>query len=332
MTAWETLAGTVVFISILLSGIAIGIGIALRHKRLERFGIEELGQSIINAALLGSIVLLSHTVSAISVELATNSGYNITNATNVTAIDLALLQTDAQLASTSALLSKTTDLVQLLMYYQSIVVDLGNITIQPLKGFSTFFPLLTLANIVFALGVFFLTLLKGALVFVKSTWMAVAFALGLFLRSFFATRRVGSAIMCLALAFILLYPFFLTNLPSPLEQLRATNESISALLQAQWPPPAPIALTQNGTLTTALYNLSFYVANASLSSSAANNTANTTAFLTQAEEITQELIASGGVVVLNEIVLPLLAAALSIALGWEMGKALASTPIGVDLI
>lgn len=51
-----TLATDLIVISILLSGLAIGLGRALGSRRLWAWGAEELAQALINAALLGVLV------------------------------------------------------------------------------------------------------------------------------------------------------------------------------------------------------------------------------------------------------------------------------------
>jgi hypothetical protein len=47
-------AVAIVSASIILSGILIGLGRAFSIKRIESFGVEELVQSVINAALIGA--------------------------------------------------------------------------------------------------------------------------------------------------------------------------------------------------------------------------------------------------------------------------------------
>src|SRR3989338_8625315 len=59
-------ATLLVTISILLSGIAIGLGRALGYKRIENFGIEELAQSILNAAIVGAFAAIKEIVASIS--------------------------------------------------------------------------------------------------------------------------------------------------------------------------------------------------------------------------------------------------------------------------
>ena len=48
----------VVSASIVLSGILIGVGRGLGYKKLEHFGIVELIQSMINAAIIGSFATI----------------------------------------------------------------------------------------------------------------------------------------------------------------------------------------------------------------------------------------------------------------------------------
>ena len=62
------LASTAIVVSLLVSGIALGIGIAFRIKGLLGFGKQELFHSIVNAALVGSFAMIVTMLSSSSAD------------------------------------------------------------------------------------------------------------------------------------------------------------------------------------------------------------------------------------------------------------------------
>jgi len=318
---WESLAGTAIVISIILSGIAIGIGKALKSKKLERFGMEEIIQSIINAALLGGAILLSTCVTKIGSELVSYSPVNMANIMNTTPSQIALIIYNNSTAELSSLSYQLLRLETTLAYYQSISVGLGNVSIQPLKGFEAVEPLFSVNIFISTCLQLFLFALSDLLRFVDGTWFGIVFAIGLIFRSFFFSRKFGSTLMCLVLSFILIYPFFLLLLPQPVEKITRLKQNISYFLDNETPPPpSPIQLTTNGTLGDVLYNMSFgWKKNGAI-------------YLERVHEITTKTVEVHAEALLYYMFLPIIIALFVFLLGMEAGHALATTPIGVDII
>ncbi len=321
MAVWESLAGTAIVIAIIVSGIAIGIGKALRNKKLERFGMEEIIQSIVNAALLGGAILISTCVTTIGSELISYSPMNMTNITNATPAQMALLMYNNSTAELSSLSYQLLRLETTLAYYQTISIDLGNVSFQPLKGFEAVEPLLSINIFINTCLQLFLFALSNLLQFVDGAWFGAVFAIGLIFRSFFFSRKFGSTIMCLALSFILIYPFFLLLVPQPVEKIIQLRQNISYFLDNETsPPPSPIQLTTNGTLGDVLYNMSFGLEE------------NGTIYLERVHGITTATVEVHAEALLYYMFLPIIIGLFVVLLGREAGQALATTPIGVDII
>ncbi|MFZ5501572.1 MAG: hypothetical protein ACOY58_06660, partial [Candidatus Micrarchaeota archaeon] len=67
------IAVVVVTASIVLAGLMVGLGRAFGIKRLEHFGLEELIQSVINAAIIGSFAAVIELVAMVSSSVVTES-------------------------------------------------------------------------------------------------------------------------------------------------------------------------------------------------------------------------------------------------------------------
>ena len=66
-----SIAVVIVAASIALAGILIGVGRAFGYKRVENFGVDELAQSVINAAIIGGLASVIALMSGISSSLVT---------------------------------------------------------------------------------------------------------------------------------------------------------------------------------------------------------------------------------------------------------------------
>ena len=212
-----SIAVIVVTASIVLAGIVIGVGRAFGYRRLENFGVEELVQSVINAAVIGGIASVIALISSISASVVTEKcGIGDAPA------QLSCMLTGVQSALFS-LFQESIKALDILGYYQSLVLDFTAFSIQPFANLSSISNVL--ASQVFMMQL--LTILIGLnihmLEFVTQNALALLFPIGLVLRTFFVSRKAGGFIIALAIGLYLFYPSFILIFPNPeYELLNAT--------------------------------------------------------------------------------------------------------------
>ncbi len=216
------IAVVVVIASITLAGILIGLGRAFSYKRIEHFGIEELIQSVINAAIIGAFAAIIELVNAV--------------ATSVVAETCVAGDAIAQLICTlesvnNSIFGMFTQLIrmtELLGYYQSLALDFTSFTISPfsnLAGLSNMFM-----GQMFSLQMLLvlLDLNVQILYFIAQNALLLLFPLGLVLRTLFATRKVGGFLIALSLGLYILYPSFVLIFPDPQPDIQNATISMEA--------------------------------------------------------------------------------------------------------
>lgn len=208
-SAAYSLATNLVVISLVLSAFALGISRAIHSKRLWSWGVEELAQAIINAALLGAIVGFAALVgssinSLVDVSDFSTCQYFLNSQNSPIAYSLCSIE-DTQ--------NKTWEILQgvelqafSLGVLSSINLDFNVVSASPFSSllysaknysswssnFSTLFSALELN--------------RQFLFFVGQSAFSLFLPIGLLLRMFFATRKLGGALMGGAIAFFIIYP------------------------------------------------------------------------------------------------------------------------------
>jgi hypothetical protein len=214
-----SIAGIIVTASIILAGILIGVGRAFQFKRLENFGIDELFQSVINAAIIGafaSIIVLISGISStlVSIECA---GENAPGQLSCT-----LGQIKESLFN---LFSQTLYASNVIGYYQSLVLNFNTFSIQPFANLSSVSNVLSSQLFTMQLLLMLLELNVQILTFVEQNALLLLLPIGLVLRTLFATRRVGGFLIALAIGLYVLFPAFIMIFPNPeADLINATNE------------------------------------------------------------------------------------------------------------
>ncbi len=211
-----TIAGTVVALSIVLSGLLIGIGRAIGAVKLEYFGREELVQAIINAALVGAYATITITATEISKGMVGNSACAAGDAM----ANLQCIYTSIS-GQTFSLLQSTIAIQQMVGYYQSIILEFSTFSIQPMSHLSSI--ALILEGQIFLLQQLLLVseMHIQLLAFFGPQLLAFFFPLGLIFRSFFSTRKLGGFLIALSIGLYLLYPSMVLVFPQP--QLNETD-------------------------------------------------------------------------------------------------------------
>lgn len=271
LSGWQGITGTVIIVSIIISSIILGLGRAFAIKKLEQFGINEIIQSMINAAILGFAIGLSVLILQIGTEftpqimknttclMIANNNTNIsTNISEFTPPDYVLCSINA-ISNSSALLTQYIIRIEnTIGYYQTLTLHFGNFSIQPLINLDSTSK--QLANSVYSIqfSTFAFALNAQFLSFISSNWFGTIFAAGLVLRSFFITRKFGAFLLGISIAFIIFYPLMLMMFQPPIEHLHATQNLTGAFLNNSAYQTIPIIdLNNNNEIAKVLYNMSF---------------------------------------------------------------------------
>jgi hypothetical protein len=205
-----TIAGTIVALSIVLSGLFIGLGRAIGSHRLEYFGREELIQAVINAALVGAYATITLTATEISKELVGQAAC----ATGDALENLQCLYQGVS-DSTYAILLETINIHSIVAYYQSLVLNFSTFTIQPLAHLSSL-SLILQAQILTLQQLLLVSEIHIQLLsFFGPQLLTFFFPLGLVFRAFFSTRKLGGFLIALSIGLYLLYPSMIMVFPQP---------------------------------------------------------------------------------------------------------------------
>jgi hypothetical protein len=187
----------------MLAGIAIGLGAAFRSRRLRMFGQEELLQSIINAAILGSLAAIVLAIDSVSLSAlpVQAQGCELPGAVGQAQCSFSRLQSELFELGASA-----SNAAYITGFVSSMTLDLGSIKVSQFSG---------LAPSVASFGSisqhsYLLSTLAGISImllgFASESAMIVLLPSGLLLRSLFITRKLGGAIMAIAISSYVFYP------------------------------------------------------------------------------------------------------------------------------
>jgi hypothetical protein len=210
----------VVTASIVLAGILVGLGRAFGFKRIELFGLEELIQSIINAAIIGSFAAVIELVGVISSSVVneTCSAGNVISQLSCTLGNLN--------DSLFSLMQGLIKLLGIIGYYQGLALDFGSFGLSPFSSLSTVTDALSQQLLLLNLVMMLVELNTQIALFIGQNALALLFPVGLVLRTFFATRKVGGFMIALSIGLYVFYPTFILVFPDP--QPDVLNSSILA--------------------------------------------------------------------------------------------------------
>ena len=204
----------VVTISIVLAGILIGIGRAFNYKKIERFGIEEFVQAIINAAIFGAAVLIIATSAEIGKTVQTAKCIE-----DAAAVDELACVLDKDLTGLFSLFQENVKILNILGYYQTLNLHFSAFSIQPLANIEGVSSIISSQAQAMQLNLMLLNLNLQIVNFVSKSALELLFVIGLVFRMFFATRRLGGFLIALAIGLYLFYPSFILVFPSSEEKI-----------------------------------------------------------------------------------------------------------------
>lgn len=244
------IASSIVAIMIIISGIAIGIGKAIGSKRLEFFGVEELGQAILNAAIIAVLAAIAATITQVSAD--------IDFLTCGAGLPEELQCQMANVENASFLLMGESEKTALMLgYYESLLLYFGSFDIQILKGLEPMKEALVDEIKMLSMSSTFAAMNSQLANFIAQTMLEVFLPLGVIFRSFFATRKIGGFLIGASVGFYLLFPYFVLIVPSPLLIIDTVTVSFKAINENANYATMPIAeLNDNNAVAERLYGLS----------------------------------------------------------------------------
>ncbi len=232
-------------ISILIGGISFGMGIGLQHARIRLFGQEELAQGIVSAAMVGGIFAFYSILNAAALAAVPPSSLPSCPRSHDVAnspfgfYECHLEALSVSYAASSSALSQSALITG---FASSLKITDGNVSAQPffaLEGASRSISAQSeKAGEISALSYSSLELAE----LVRVSALAIFLPVGLLLRAFFATRRLGAAVMAIAVSAFMVYPLLFmhtypisTALPSSVAAARVSNDFNAAFSGATLP-------------------------------------------------------------------------------------------------
>ena len=203
------IAVIIVTASIVLAGILIGLGKALGYKRIESFGVEELIQSIINAAIIGSFAAITDLVGVVSSTIVTPT------CSDGTVIEQLLCNLEFLSAGMYDMFQELVKILNILGYYQTIALDFGAFAISPFANLSAVSDVLSSQLLSMNMILIIVGLNIQVAEFIGANALGLLFPVGLVLRTVFATRKVGGFLIALSIGLYLFYPTFVLIFPDP---------------------------------------------------------------------------------------------------------------------
>ncbi len=314
ISGWQAIASTAIVITILISGISLGVGRAFSIKRLERFGIDEGFQSVVNAAILGAAVAISVLILQISSDFTPSYAKTACMA-NSTPSGYAMCGINSTIQSSFALSHDIVRIENNLGYYQTLELNFGNFSISPLANMQSTSAQFSNSLQSIQFSIFALALNAQLLSFISSNWFGVVFATGLVLRSIFLTRKFGAFLIASSVAFILFYPLMLLMFPLPIKEFAdAKNQSSAFLSNSAYQTVPIIDLNDNGAIARKIYNMSFQA-----SSNITNSTSDFTGDLTLLAQRITMLSAS---LFFYSAIVPFFALLITVALAYSLSRSL----------
>lgn len=321
------IAVAIVTASIILSGILIGLGRAFSIKKIESFGIEELVQSVINAALIGalaSIITLVGTLANLETTGICSNSPDILIKTkcNFEALNEQLWKFENALISSSNIIS----------YYKNLELDFGGFSTKPFESLEPISKILSGQIITTNLLLTINLAIVGFSDFMSKNALALILPLGLLLRSFFITRKIGGILIAVAIGAVLIFPTFALGFENPVTQVKNATEKINEFNSNVYYAPTPIIdLNNNFAVAAKIDVMSGRCLNASNNSlcsnqtiTGLNSTSNTPDFqgdMTVLMQTSSQVVSNAS---LYSIISPIFALLISIFFVVELGGILGS--------
>ncbi|MEM2963460.1 MAG: hypothetical protein QXW70_00290 [Candidatus Anstonellales archaeon] len=200
------IASTLVLISIIISGILIGLGKAFSSKRLSAFGFEELFQSIINGALVGGAFTITTIIDSLGKESVPPGLLFDGCLGDASILATSLCSLNKVYSQLSALMQSSAVTTNIIGFVSKLSFTFGSVSAQP------FFSLESSATNLWLIQFYLLIIMVATNIqylivdFLSKYALSLLFPIGIFFRSFFATRKIGGAFIGLAIGAYIFFP------------------------------------------------------------------------------------------------------------------------------
>jgi hypothetical protein len=214
---------TAVSIMIAVSGIILGIGYSLSDRKLKQLGMSELYQALISAALLGSLILMfgpsglfTSIINSLSsgVQPQSCQGYFYGNSAlcfsysyliGGLTVQISNNTQPSLIASTTGMLAAASGLYMVIGTLASVKMDVGIISVG-LQGLAVFLGPLKGITEFLAFAILSIIAQAAILRFISVASITVLLPLGLVLRVFYFTRRLGGTIIAITIGLFAVLP------------------------------------------------------------------------------------------------------------------------------
>lgn len=224
----------IVTASIVLSGILIGVGRAFSYKNVEYFGIEELLQSLVNAAIIGSFAAVTALVAGVSSSIVAPACGTESVIDQLTCM-LTLVNNSLFL-----LFQELVRMLSLIGYYQGLSLDFGSFSVSPLGNLAAVSGVLSAQLLSLNLVMILVGLNAQVALFIKQNALSLLLPVGLVLRSLFATRKVGGFLIALAVGLYVFYPTFVLVFPAPDAEIANSTAMVAYFNNNSFYAPVPV--------------------------------------------------------------------------------------------
>lgn len=203
-------------ISILLGGILFGVGLGFQARRIRLLGMEELGQGIISAAMVGALaafclLLNSAAASLLPAETPECPAVPSPASSPYSYYECGLSSLEGGFSGLSFALARSAEITG---FASSLKVSAGVITAQPFFALEDASRQLSSSSALSQSASSLAFFERSIADFVRTSALLVFLPAGLLLRCFFATRRLGAAAMALSISAYIIYPLiFLYSIP-----------------------------------------------------------------------------------------------------------------------
>lgn len=227
-------AVVVVTASIILSGILVGLGRAFGYKVIEHFGMDELIQSVVNSAIIGSLAAIIALVQAVSSTVVSQSCSQGTVIVQLSCT-LGLLN-----SSLFGMFQALAGVLNLLGFYQTMSLNFGAFSISPFVNLASISNVLSLQLLSLNIVMILVELNRDIAVFIAQNALGLIFPVGLVLRTFFATRKVGGFLLALSIGLFVFYPTFVLIFPEPMNYVDNATALMSNFTNNSYYATVPI--------------------------------------------------------------------------------------------
>jgi len=201
-------------LAITIAAIAIGLGIALKSKRITDFGKEELFQVFITLALIGIVVSLiqgiDSTVDAVYTEYTNLScdefSFVSSEVHTSKAIDMSMCVCNKTLFYLDNISFNIIQTQFILGYLSKLGMNFDVISAQPFHSLTYYIDYMN-NHLTLALNTKSLVVLTQVILqMIAVLAIPTLFPIGLFLRLFFPTRRLGAILIAISICFYIVFP------------------------------------------------------------------------------------------------------------------------------